>query len=44
MSFLVHRPDLEPGFRLVRAEGADRRIGYSLEPRTATTRSEAPAR
>jgi ribulose-bisphosphate carboxylase small chain len=28
-SFIVQRPAEEPGFRLDRAEGSDRRIGYS---------------
>lgn len=28
-SFIVQRPQDEPGFRLDRAEGADRRIGYT---------------
>lgn len=28
-SFIVQRPGEEPGFRLDRAEGADRRIGYT---------------
>jgi len=30
LSFLVNRPASEPGFRLDRSEGADRRIRYSL--------------
>lgn len=29
LSFIVNRPAAEPGFRLERAERADRRIGYS---------------
>lgn len=29
MSFLVHRPSVEPGFRLERQEGSDRRIRYT---------------
>jgi ribulose-bisphosphate carboxylase small chain len=29
LSFIVHRPTEEPGFRLDRAEGSDRRIGYT---------------
>jgi ribulose-bisphosphate carboxylase small chain len=29
LSFLVQRPTAEPGFRLDRAEGADRRIAYT---------------
>jgi ribulose-bisphosphate carboxylase small chain len=28
LSFLVHRPEREPGFRLDRHEGADRRVHY----------------
>jgi ribulose-bisphosphate carboxylase small chain len=31
MSFIVHRPAVEAQFRLVRTEGADRRIGYTIE-------------
>jgi len=30
LSFIVNRPSSEPGFRLDRQEGADRRIRYSL--------------
>ena len=30
MSFIVNRPDVEPGFRLQRQEGAGRQIHYSL--------------
>jgi len=30
LSFLVHRPAEEPGFRLQRAEGGDRRIQYTI--------------
>jgi ribulose-bisphosphate carboxylase small chain len=30
LSFLVHRPKEEPGFRLQRTEGADRRIQYAI--------------
>jgi len=30
LSFIVNRPATEPGFRLDRQEGADRRIRYSL--------------
>jgi ribulose-bisphosphate carboxylase small chain len=29
LSFIVHRPDPEPGFRLDRQESADRRISYT---------------
>ena len=32
LSFIVGRPAYEPGFRLDRQEGADRRIRYSLHP------------
>jgi ribulose-bisphosphate carboxylase small chain len=31
LSFIVNRPDQEPGFRLDRQEGSDRRIRYSLQ-------------
>ena len=30
LSFIVHRPKKEPGFTLERAEGADRRIHYTI--------------
>ncbi|HEY2192409.1 MAG TPA: ribulose bisphosphate carboxylase small subunit [Actinomycetospora sp.] len=39
LSFLVNRPSTEPGFRLDRAEGVDRRIGYTIHPYA----TEAPA-
>ncbi len=32
LSFIVHRPATEPGFRLDRQESTDRRIRYSLHP------------
>ncbi|MFD1662382.1 ribulose bisphosphate carboxylase small subunit [Streptomyces caeni] len=32
MSFIVNRPADEPGFRLDRQEGSDRRISYSTHP------------
>jgi ribulose-bisphosphate carboxylase small chain len=32
MSFLVNRPADEPGFRLDRQEGPDRRVRYTLHP------------
>jgi ribulose-bisphosphate carboxylase small chain len=37
LSFIVQRPREEPGFRLQRAEGQDRRIQYTIvaAPRTA---------
>jgi len=30
LSFIVHRPPVEPGFRLERQEASDRRIRYTL--------------
>jgi ribulose-bisphosphate carboxylase small chain len=35
LSFIVSRPAAEPGFRLDRQEGSDRRIRYSLHPYAA---------
>jgi ribulose-bisphosphate carboxylase small chain len=35
LSFIVNRPATEPGFRLDRQEGADRRLRYSLHPYAA---------
>ena len=35
LSFIVHRPASEPGFRLDRQDAADRRIRYSLHPYSA---------
>jgi ribulose-bisphosphate carboxylase small chain len=35
LSFIVARPDHEPGFRLDRTEGPDRRLSYSLHPYAA---------
>ena len=32
MSFLVNRPPAEPGFRLGRQEGTDRRLRYTIHP------------
>ena len=32
LSFLVNRPAAEPGFRLGRQEGADRRLRYTIRP------------
>jgi ribulose-bisphosphate carboxylase small chain len=32
LSFIVQRPDNEPGFRLERQEGADRQLRYTLHP------------
>jgi ribulose-bisphosphate carboxylase small chain len=35
LAFLVHRPATEPGFRVEREEGPDRRIRYRLHPYAA---------
>jgi len=35
LSFIVHRPPEEPGFRIDRQEAADRRIRYTLHPYVA---------
>jgi ribulose-bisphosphate carboxylase small chain len=35
LSFIVHRPPDEPGFRLDRQEGSDRRTRYTLIPYAA---------
>lgn len=35
LSFIVHRPPDEPGFRLERQEASDRRIRYTLSPYAA---------
>lgn len=47
LSFLVQRPSEEPGFALERAEGADRRIRYTIRPyaldRPAGQRYSRPA-
>ena len=40
MSFLVNRPQNEPGFRLVRQETAGRRIRYTTESYAVTKNSE----
>jgi ribulose-bisphosphate carboxylase small chain len=40
MSFLVHRPAVEPGFRLVRQEVAGRGIRYSVESYAVATHPE----
>ncbi len=36
LSFIVNRPKDEPGFRLARAEGPGRTVGYTLESYAAT--------
>ncbi|HEY4410855.1 MAG TPA: ribulose bisphosphate carboxylase small subunit [Acidimicrobiia bacterium] len=33
LAFIVNRPPVEPEFRLVRAEGAGRAVGYTMERR-----------
>ena len=43
LSFIVNRPKDEPGFRLVRSEGAGRKITYSIES-YAVNRSPEGAR
>jgi len=32
LAFIVNRPKREPGFRLIRSEGAGRTVGYTMEP------------
>lgn len=39
MSFIVNRPEDEPGYRLIRQEQDGRRIGYTIQP-YATDRPE----
>ncbi|GGE98915.1 ribulose bisphosphate carboxylase small chain [Aliidongia dinghuensis] len=43
MSFIVDRPAEEPGFELVRTEGAGRRVGYAVRS-YATTRHPSGTR
>ena len=40
LSFIVNRPSQEPGFRLVRREGAGRSIHYTLESYAVQRRPE----
>jgi len=40
LAFIVNRPVYEPGFRLVRQEGAGRTIHYTLESYAVTNKSE----
>ena len=40
MNFIVNRPKDEPGFRLVRSEGAGRRMQYTLESYAVTAKPE----
>ncbi len=37
ISFLVNRPKKEPGFRLMRTEGAGRMVRYTVQSETALT-------
>ncbi len=41
MSFLINRPEIEPGFELIRTEGPGRNVGYTL--RSYTTSKPAPS-
>jgi ribulose-bisphosphate carboxylase small chain len=40
LSFIVNRPENEPGFRLVRTEGEGRKISYSIESYAAQAKPE----
>jgi len=40
LSFIVDRPTVEPGFRLVRREGAGRSIHYTMESYAVSRQSE----
>jgi ribulose-bisphosphate carboxylase small chain len=40
MSFIVARPTVEPGFRLVRREGAGRTVHYTMESYAVNRQSE----
>lgn len=40
LSFLVNRPQMEPGFDLERNEGADRRIHYTLRRKTGLPQAQ----
>jgi ribulose-bisphosphate carboxylase small chain len=40
MSFIVNRPSIEPGFRLIRTEEPGRTIRYSIESYAAQARPE----
>jgi len=40
MSFIVNRPKDEPGFRIVRSEGAGRQMRYSIESYAVQDRPE----
>jgi ribulose-bisphosphate carboxylase small chain len=37
LSFIVNRPEREPGFELERTEGQDRRIQYTIRSRSRST-------
>lgn len=40
LAFIVNRPETEPGFRLVRTEGAGRAVRYSIESYAVAARAE----
>ncbi|MCL1960851.1 MAG: ribulose bisphosphate carboxylase small subunit [Desulfovibrionaceae bacterium] len=40
LSFIVNRPENEPGFRLVRTEGEGRKISYAIESYAAQAKPE----
>ncbi|MDR2711232.1 MAG: ribulose bisphosphate carboxylase small subunit [Burkholderiales bacterium] len=40
LSFIVNRPENEPGFRLVRTEGEGRKISYAIESYAAQDKPE----
>ena len=40
LSFIVNRPDAEPGFRLIRTEEAGRTVRYSIESYAVQARPE----
>jgi ribulose-bisphosphate carboxylase small chain len=42
MSFIVNRPEFEPGFELQRSEGPGRSIGYALRSHTTSRAPLAP--
>jgi ribulose-bisphosphate carboxylase small chain len=43
LSFLVNRPDFEPGFELVRQEGPGRQLNYTLRSHTTSRAPVAEA-
>jgi ribulose-bisphosphate carboxylase small chain len=40
LSFIVNRPQVEPGFRLIRTEEAGRTVRYSIESYAVQARPE----